>query len=276
MIRVFPSRTSQTPSDELAFVGDPPMFRPPEDMPVLVSVTFSWDRAEGERLQQAWAQHYSDVQIGGPAFDDPGDEFVPGRFLKAGMVITSRGCPRRCAFCFVPDREGRLRELPIRDGWNVQDNNLLACSRGHIEAVFAMLARQRHYAKFAGGLDARLLKQWHVAGFQAMGIDELWFACDSRAQLPSLKRASDLLADFRIDQKRCFVLIGYGDDTPVDAERRLEVVYRLGFLPFAQVYRNADDARRPEWADIQRKWSRPAAYRPKQSKGSHNATEALV
>ena len=71
MIRVFPQRTSQTPSDELAFVGDPPLFQPSEEMPVRVSVAFTWDRAEGERLRQAWAQHYSDVQIGGPAFGDP-------------------------------------------------------------------------------------------------------------------------------------------------------------------------------------------------------------
>ncbi len=261
MIRVFPRRTAQTPGDDLAFVGDPPMFRPSEDLPVRVSVTFTWDREEGIRLGNAWRAHYSDVLVGGPAFDDRGGEFVPGQFLKEGMVITSRGCPRHCAFCFVPRREGPLRELPIRDGWNVQDNNLLACSRDHIEAVFAMLARQRHYAKFGGGLDARLLKQWHIDGLRALGIDELWFACDSAGQLPALTRASDLLGDFRTDQKRCFVLIGYGEDTLAAAERRLEAVYGLGFLPFAQVYRSDTYMRRPEWADIQRKWSRPAAYR---------------
>ena len=200
----------------------------------------------------------------------PGTEFVPGRFLAKGVTITSRGCPRRCPFCFVPGREGALRELPIREGWNVQDNNLLACSRRHIEAVFAMLSRQRHYAKFAGGLDARLLKRWHVDGFQALGIDELWFACDSPGQLSAIARAGDLLGDFRTDQKRCYVLLGYGADTPAAAEQRLAAVYELGFLPFAQVYRSGADARRPEWAAVQRKWSRPAAYRPRQNNSNRS------
>jgi hypothetical protein len=31
--------------------------------------------------------------------------------------------------------------LPIIDGWNVLDDNLLACPREHVEAVFAMLWR---------------------------------------------------------------------------------------------------------------------------------------
>ena len=39
--RVFPSRTAQTPVDEYAFVGDPPLFLPPDITEVHVSVTFS-------------------------------------------------------------------------------------------------------------------------------------------------------------------------------------------------------------------------------------------
>ena len=57
------------------------------------------------------------VHMGGPAFNMPGGDFVPGMYLKKGYVITSRGCPNRCWFCSVPRREGgRLRELPITEG----------------------------------------------------------------------------------------------------------------------------------------------------------------
>ncbi len=41
MIRVFPRKTKWTPDDELAFVGDPPLFRSPDNEAVYVSVTFS-------------------------------------------------------------------------------------------------------------------------------------------------------------------------------------------------------------------------------------------
>jgi hypothetical protein len=52
--------------------------------------------------------------------------------------------------------------LPIVDGWKVQDDNLLACSRPHFEAVIAMLRRLRKPAEFTGGLEALLLQDWHV------------------------------------------------------------------------------------------------------------------
>lgn len=63
LIRVFPMRTAWTPTDDLAFIGDPGLFRPPE-MPVKISVTFTWDIPEAERLLRSWSVYYSDVQKG--------------------------------------------------------------------------------------------------------------------------------------------------------------------------------------------------------------------
>ena len=66
------------------------------EIPVHVSVTFTWDKREGERLAKSWSRFYDDVAIGGPAYNDPGGEFVPGQYMKTGVTITSRGCPKRC------------------------------------------------------------------------------------------------------------------------------------------------------------------------------------
>jgi len=158
MIRVFPRKTKWTPDDDLAFVGDPPLFRPPE-MPVKISVTFTWDIEEGQRLYRAWKEYYQDVQIGGPAYGDKGEDFTPGRFVKEGVTITSRGCPNNCSWCFVPKREGKIRELDIKNGWVVQDNNILACSNNHIRGVFDMLIAQNKAVTFSGGLEARRFYQ---------------------------------------------------------------------------------------------------------------------
>ena len=68
IIRVFPRKTSMTPDDDYAFVGDPPLWRPKADE-VHVSVCFTWDIEEGHRLQEAWSQHYPAVKLGGPAID---------------------------------------------------------------------------------------------------------------------------------------------------------------------------------------------------------------
>jgi hypothetical protein len=92
--------------------------------------------------------------------------FIPGMYLKEGYVITSRGCPNRCWFCSVWCREGEnIRELPITEGWNILDDNLLACSEKHIKAVFAMADRQEKRPYFTGGLEAARLQLWHVHEF---------------------------------------------------------------------------------------------------------------
>lgn len=264
MIRVFPVRNKWTPTDDMAFIGHPPLFRPEDyKIPVRISVTFTWDIPMGHRLLMAWGDYYNDVKLGGPAFDDLGDEFTPGLFVKDGVTITSRGCTMSCPWCFVPKREGRIRELEIKPGHIVQDNNLLACSTKHIEAVFEMLRGQKKAAIFSGGLDARLLTEKHCELFRSIRFKELWFACDSYAGISSLVRIAPMLSTIPNSKKRCYVMIGHKDETLTEAEFRLEAVYALGFLPFCQLFRGGNNVWSKEWKALARKWSRPAAYRKK-------------
>jgi len=263
MIRVFPRKTKWTPDDELAFVGDPPLFRP-LNMDVYVSVTFTWDIPEGKRLLKAWANYYSSCLLGGPAFDACGVNFEPGRFIKQGVTITSRGCPWKCPWCFVPKREGQIRELPIEDGWIVQDNNLLACSQKHIETVFEMLSKQKYPIEFSGGLDGHFLFPWHIDWFKKLRIKQFWFACDNQKSFKQLEKIAYLMADFPEQKKRCYAMIGYDNESIRDAEIRLEKIYYMGFLPFSQLYQSEERKEYPEpWRKLNRKWSRPAAYRRK-------------
>ncbi len=261
MIRVFPRRTRWTPTDNLAVVGDPPLFRPPVQ-PVAISVTFTWDIPEAERLFRSWSRFYPDVELGGPAFGDHGDEFVPGRFVKEGVTITSRGCPKECQFCLAWKREGGIRELPIVDGWNVADNNLLACSSGHIERVFDMLEQQPEPVVFSGGLDAELLQSWQVLRLDQMRVKSVWFACDRPGDLKKLTFVAGMMHNWSIEKKRCYVMIGHNEESLRAAEKRLEDVFSLGFLPFAMLYRPEEPKVYPrEWRLLQKKWCRPAAFK---------------
>lgn len=159
IIRVFPRRNKATPDDPLAYFGPPDMFAEADE--VHVSVTFTADKAIAERLAEQW-RFVAPVKIGGVAYEDKSLEFIPGRYIKPGYTITSRGCPRRCWFCDVWRKWPKPVPMHIYDGWNVLDDNLLACPRDHVEAVFAMLRRQNRRIEFTGGLEAKALEDYQV------------------------------------------------------------------------------------------------------------------
>ncbi len=260
IIRVFPRRTHWTPTDELAFYGFPPLFRPDRSVPVHVSVAFTWDLPRAERLAAAWAVHYDSVRLGGPVFNDSTGEFTPGMYLKEGCTITSRGCPKSCWYCDVPTREGKLKLLQIQPGYIVQDNNILACPDEHVHAVFEMLRAQKRNAFFNGGLDKHFFKPLHRELFDSIAIGELWWACDDMASLPALEKIVPVLEGIPLRKNRCYAMVAPDRETMRDAEFRLERILELGFLPFCQLYQSHEFKVYPKpWLDLLRKWSRPAA-----------------
>lgn len=260
IIRVFARKTSMTPTDEMAFYDVPGLFVPDHDE-VHVVVVFTWDIERGQFLRDAW-ESVTDkpVRIGGPAFDDPclGD-FVPGLYLKPGVTVTSRGCINNCAFCFVPKREGKLREIKdFAPGNIIQDNNFLACSHKHRARVYEMLKGQRQI-DFRGGLESEYLSDWDVEQMRGLKISALWLACDSRARVRPFLKACEKLAraGFSREKIRCYVLIG---DNMDENEDRLRTVFRAGALPFAQLYQPREwKTYSVEWKRFQCQWARPAA-----------------
>lgn len=261
--RVFPRRTKATPDDTLAFTGPPPQGGLPDISEVHVSVAFTYDMDKACALAEQWMKLGVPVRMGGPAFNAPGGDFVPGMYLKKSYVVTSRGCPNRCWFCSVPAREGgRLRELPVTEGWNVLDDNLLACSEKHIRAVFDMLGRQTERPVFTGGLEANLLRAWHVDLLREMKTKRMYFAYDTPDDYEPLVAAGRLLRAGGITQAShravCYVLIGYPGDTMDAAEKRLRDCWSAGFFPYAMLYKNESGATDPAWRKFQRLWVRPA------------------
>ena len=261
ILRVFPRKTKATPDDEYVRIGYPDLFVPEDISEIHISVTFTWDLKEAEQLAEAWAK-YGNVKIGGVATGQRGGEFTPGMYLKRGYVITSRGCPNHCWFCSVPKREGNLRELEIKDGWNVLDDNLLACSEAHIKAVFEMLKRQKERPNFTGGIEAKRLKPWHIELFKSVKPKRIYFAYDTPDDLEPLINAAKLFREAEYssrDRLSCYVLIGYNGDTFAKAEERLKTVLDLGFTPYAMLYRDYKGETTQEWRKFQRSWLRPAA-----------------
>ncbi len=260
IIRVFPRRTNATPNDELVRIGTTPdMFDEADE--VHISVAFTWDLPWAEWAAKQWAS-VAPVKMGGPAFNEPGGDFVPGMYMKRGYVITSRGCPNRCWFCAVPKREGfQLRELPVTDGWIVTDDNLLACSTKHIDAVFEMLARQSHRPQFVGGLEAAILTPKMSTRLRELRPESLWFAYDTPNDLEPLIEAGKMLLGAGFTKAsnilRCYVLCGYKGDTFEKAQKRMGEAWGAGFMPMAMLYRDDRGTYSSDWKRFQREWANP-------------------
>ena len=260
LLRVFPRRTNATPTDELAIIGYPGLIRPEADH-CHVSCAFTWDLPEAERMAEAWSR-FLPTTLGGPGTGMRGEEFTPGMYLSEGHTITSRGCPNSCWFCDVWRREGPVRELPIRDGWIVNDDNLLACSSEHIAAVFAMLRRQPHRADLRGGLEAKRMTDRIAMMIAEIRPVQVWFAYDEEEDWQPLVDAVRMLR--RHDARggrwlRAYCLIGYPGDTIDAADKRLSECCALGVMPMAMLYRDARGAKDPIWARFQRGWVRGPA-----------------
>jgi hypothetical protein len=264
ILRVFPRRNKTTPDDALARVGPPTLLDNNLQVDeVHISVSFTWDIPTAEELAKRWA-HIAPVKIGGPAYNDKGGAFTPGMYLKPGYVITSRGCPNRCWFCTAWQREGNeVREYLIRDGWNILDNNILACSKEHQRAVFKMLLRQKHKAMFSGGLEAARLNTWHVECLAMIKPQVMWFAYDEPKDWEPLVHAAKLLRAGGIISPAnhavgCYVLCGYKNDNIKNAERRCWDAVNLGFFPLAMLYdkgKRREEEDRGRWITWARTWA---------------------
>lgn len=280
--RVFPRKTKATPEDEDAFIG--PLPRDIRETgggidEVHISVTWTYDIPKAELLEKSWRKLGVPVKVGGPAFGDRMGDFVPGLYIRSGYTFTSRGCPNHCWFCSVQQAaHGTIKELPITDGYNILDDNILATSEGHFRAVVDMLKRQSERPIWTGGIEAKILKPWQAELMREAKTKRFYCAYDTPDDLEPLIEAGKIFraAGFTVASHAmcCYVLIGYRGDTFEAAETRLMQTIKAGFVPYAMLYRDKDGKVDEVWRAFQREWCRPIIVGSKVSEYWHNAQEA--
>ena len=260
-IRVFPNRTSYTPTDERAFVGRPPFPQMlPEHDAIEVSCAFSWDRKICEDLRDEWEFITGEkVKLGGVAFGSDVGEFEAGKYVKRGITFTTRGCNNNCPWCIVPKLEGRFREIEIKSGHIIQDNNFLMASKSHRERVLEMLKHERAI-EFRGGLEPDLIDDHFVENVRGLRVKRFFLACDTDARFPFFRKGCEKLraAGFSRRQIFCYAL-SYGEDMDKD-EARCRAIYEAGAMPFAQLYKDPEHeiTYSKEWRSWAKMWQRPA------------------
>ena len=219
-----------------------------KDSTLYLSVPFTWLVNEARSLAEA---HRGPVVAGGPGLEllHPGGvdwaatperpPFDVLRLHHPDATFTTRGCPRRCAFCAVPRLEGEFRELnDWRPARLVCDSNFLAASREHIECVIERLSGLRG-VDFNQGLDARLFKPWHARLLKKLRGVKVRFSCDRPADERATRRAIDICRASKLSIRGVYVLIGY-KDTFKKARKRLDTVRGWGVRPFPMRYQPLD------------------------------------
>lgn len=101
------------------------------------------------------------------------------------VSMTSRGCPRGCAFCHVAAKEGRCstKVADVSDFWNGQkeirvlDPNITACREKR--ELFRQYKETGAILDFTQGLDIRLLNDEDIADINEMRLRTLHFAWDN-------------------------------------------------------------------------------------------------
>jgi hypothetical protein len=137
---------------------------------------------------------------------------------------TTRGCIRKCEFCIVPEKEGRIRtvDLPKRfhdsrfDTCMIMDNNLFAASNRWQQSVFSWFIESGVKMLSPQGWDARLL------------TEERWNRLYSIKHAGSIHFAWDNIKDEKYIQK-AIELIKQSGITPRDLRAKVSFYVLSGF-----------------------------------------------
>lgn len=155
----------------------------------------------------------------------------------------TRGCIRKCPWCIVPKKEGKIRgykswqEIKRPDSRDIvfMDNNVLASPHG-IAQMEDMVGKDVR-VDFNQGLDARLIDD-DVADVlsELKWIRFIRMSADTDAMLDVVLTAIDKLQQRGVKPYRVFVYVLVQDVE--SAERRAIALRKIGANPFAQPYRD--------------------------------------
>ena len=188
---------------------------------------------------------------------------------KTAYGFLTRGCPNRCKWCIVPQKEGKIApymdvdEITADGRTNLilMDNNILASDYGlqQIEKII----RRKYRVDFNQGLDARLVTD-DIARLLARvkWIKRIRFGCDTTAQIAECERAINLLDShgYRGEYFLYCIIIDFEESI-----RRLSH-WRTNkrVIIHAQPYRELDNPRQiiPQWQKDMAHWAdRKELYR---------------
>jgi len=159
------------------------------------------------------------------------------------VSMTSRGCPRGCAFCIVGKKEGRCSQkvADVSDFWcgqkeiKVLDPNITACREKR--DLMRQYRETGVQIDFTQGLDIRLINEEDIEDLNRMKIGIVHFAWDNPKD--DLEKRFRMFSNhYRIKDHRrkiVYCLTNFGS-TMEENLYRIYTLRDLGYDPYVMVY----------------------------------------
>ena len=185
---------------------------------------------------------------------------------KINIGFATRGCIRKCPFCIVPEKEGKIRiEGDLYDIWDGKsknvvflDNNILGLKK-HFYMICRQAQKENITIEFNQGLDIRLLDIDIAKELKKTKLSELWFAWDNMEDEQIVLKGIDILKKAGIKSFRFYVLVGFNTTLEEDLYRfrKLKTIStdrKLNIRPYCMRYETCKDKkeyiRLAEWVNM--------------------------
>ena len=176
----------------------------------------------------------------------------------------TRGCPNKCPWCVVPEKEGNVKpymdveEIAIdgRTRLILMDNNILACGYGlqQIEKII----RKGYKVDFNQALDARLVNGY-VANMLAhvKWLAPIRFGCDTVGQIFSCEEAMQLIDKYSGRRRQYLLYCMIHGDIKENETRLSHFRANKHVRIVAQPFRDLHNGRPaiPQWQKDMARWS---------------------
>ena len=237
---------------------------------VYASIVFTENKWKGNGIKKMYPN--VSVVIGGSGYalkkelSDDIEHMIPDYDLyniDYSMGFTTRGCIRKCPFCIVPQKEGKLRpHCTIFEFWNTKhkhimllDNNILA-DHDHFNIIAQQIMDNNLSVDFNQGLDIRLINDVNANILSELRVKpDYRFAWDNPNDEQVIKEKIKILKDHNINHCLFYVLVGFNTTQEQDLHR-LQVLKELDQRPYVMRYKSCNGNRwyndLASWANQQR------------------------
>ena len=194
------------------------------------------------------------------------DIYPETRYTSYGFV--SRGCIRKCPFCIVPNKEGKIHPVgDLYSIWNREaehthvvflDNNILALPE-HFEKIADQIISEGLVCDWNQAFDARLLTPENASIIKNLKFSlSPRFAFDDIKLEPQVRRGIEILKNAGVNRSMFYVLCGFNSSFEDDL-RRVNILRDLKQIAFVMLYNKEELLKQPRYRHL-RNWANARAH----------------